>query len=454
MAVHKIKKGLDLPMVGAPIQNISETKTTTQVALVASDYVGMKPRMLVQVGDTVKRGQPLFEDRKQPGVIHTSPGAGVVSAINRGERRAFESLVIDLSKTEQLGEPTADELQSFSTFTGSELGADELRALLIESGMWTALRTRPYSRQPAVDSTPKALFVNAMNTEPHAASVDVAMSGHEAMFEKGLAALAKLAPKTYLCRGTDSAAKGTDGVIVEEFSGPHPAGLVGTHIHTLEGASRSHTVWHINYADVIAIGALLTTGTLSDVTRVVSLAGPTVNKPRLVNTRIGANLTQMSSGELAAGENRVISGSVLSGTAAMGSRFEFLGRYALQVSALNEGRERKFLGWLNPGFNMFSTMPAFLSALTPNKKFAFTTTTNGSHRAMVPVGMFEKVMPLDIMPTFLLRSLLVQDLEKSEELGALELDDEDLALCSFVAPGKHDFGAVLRKNLDTICKEG
>lgn len=461
MAVHTIKKGLDLPITGAPSQKIEDAPKVTHVALVAADYPGMKPRMLVKAGDRVKRGQVLFDDRKSEGVRFTAPAAGRVDAINRGEFRTLQSVVIELSEGELQGKPAADEFEPFSSYqAGTKPGAltrAQVVALLQESGLWAALRTRPFGRVPAPSSpAPHSVFVTVTDTNPLAPAVDKVLSGREADFEAGLAAVAKLTEgKVYVCKGagTKVPTGKLDNVALEEFHGPHPSGTVGFHIHTLDPVSRRKTVWHLGYQDVILIGRLVTTGKL-DVERVVSIAGPTVTKPRLLRTRLGASLDQIVAGELEQVENRVLSGSVLSGRKAMGEIHGYLGRYHLQVSALREGRERVFLGWLNPGIDMYSTSGAYVSALFPNKKFDLTTATHGSHRHMVPLGMYERVFPFDMLPTFLLRAILVKDVGRAEELGALELDEEDVALCTFVCPGKQDYGPILRENLETIWKEG
>ena len=305
-------------------------------------------------------------------------------------------------------------------------------------------------------SAPRSVFVTVSDTNPLAPEVDKVLAGREADFETGLAVVAKLTEgKVYVCKGagTKIPTGKISNVQLEEFHGPHPAGTVGLHIHTLDPVSRKKTVWHLGYQDVILIGRLFSTGKL-DVERVVSLAGPTVRKPILLTTRLGAAVDQLVDGALEAVENRVISGSVLTGRKAMGEIHGYLGRYHLQVSALREGREREFLGWVKPGFDMYSTSGAFASALTPGKTYDFTTALNGSHRPMVPIGMFERVFPFDILPTFLLRAILVKDVGRAEELGVLELDEEDVALCTFVCPGKQDYGPVSRENLETIWKEG
>ncbi len=459
MAVHQIRKGLRLPISGAPAQEISENKNVQHVAVLGGDFVGMKPRLEVDVGDTVKRGQLLFTDRKSAGVRHTSPASGTVKAINRGHRRAFLSIVIELNEREVARDTSADDYVSFDSYTGeapAALGRDAVRDLLVESGMWTSLRQRPYGRVPATDTTPHSIFVTAINTDPLAADVSVVLEGQEEAFQAGLHVISKLTEgKTYVCKAPGAKIDTGDAPVqVEEFGGLHPAGLVGTHIHTLDPVHRAKTVWHLQAEDVVLIGLLFQTGKLW-VGRIVSLAGPAVKEPRLMRTRIGASLDELLDGELEDGEARVVSGSVLSGDIAMGAQTGFLGRYARQVTALFEGRERYFLGWLAPGLDKFSIVPTFLSKLLGVKRdFALNTSTNGSHRAMVPIGCYERVFPLDILPTFLLRALAVDDVERAEALGVLELAEEDLALCTVVCPGKEDWGAALRRNLTTIELEG
>lgn len=464
MASHKIKKGLTLPITGKPHlpeagEAVSSGPTIHKVAVIAADFVGMKPRMLVQEGDAVKRGTPLFEDRKRPGVLHTAPGAGTVVGVNRGAKRALLSVVIELNEREQSGTVSDDDFESFDAYTGApaaDLSRDQARDLLVQSGLWTALRARPFSRVPPLDGTPASIFVTAIDTHPLAADVDVAMGGDQAAFEAGLTVLTKLTDgPVHLCRapGSQVSAGMVDGVHLQEFDGPHPAGLPGTHIHMVDPVHREKFVWYINYADVQMIGRLATTGQLHP-ERVVSLAGPMVEHPRLVKTRLGASTADLTAGQLFDRDCRLVSGSIFGGRTASGDVTGFLGRYALQLSVLEEDRKREFLGWLTPGENAFSIFPIYVAKLFAGHKFGFTTNTNGSHRAMVPIGMYEDVMPLDIIPTFLLRSLAAKDLEKIEQLGALELDEEDLALCTMVCPGKNDWGAILRDNLDTIEREG
>jgi len=460
MAVHTIKKGLNLPISGEPVQVIDGAPPAARVGLLAQDYQFMKPRMHATVGDQVKRGQLLFEDRKTDGIRFTSPGAGTVVAINRGNRRAFQSIVIELTDGEREGRPVDDDFQTFDSFTGgalSGLDADEVRALLIESGQWVALRTRPFSKVPGPAESCHSIFVTAMDTSPLTADPEVVMAGRLDDFNRGLEVLKKLTDgPVYVCCSPGSAlgAAQIDGVQVECFEGKHPAGLAGTHIHTLDAVSREKSVWSVGYQDVAAMGALFATGRL-DVRRVVALGGPVVQRPRLLETRLGAETEPLVRDELEPGVNRVVSGSVLHGFTASGEVFGYLGRYANQISCLAEDAERKFIGWIWPGFDRYSLTRAYGSAVRGRSaRYDFTTTTHGAHRAMVPIGLFEKVMPLDIMPTFLLRALLMDDLERAEALGCLELDEEDLALCAFVSPGKEDYDAALRRNLLEVWKEG
>ncbi|MDZ7923988.1 MAG: Na(+)-translocating NADH-quinone reductase subunit A [Marinagarivorans sp.] len=446
--MSKIRQGLDLPITGKPQQCIEDASTVRSVAVVGFDYHGMKPTMTVQVGDRVKLGQTLFSDKKTPGVIYTSPASGTVAAINRGERRIFQSIVIDIE---------GDEAESFAQYRVEQLKTlerEQVVSNLVNSGLWTALRTRPFSKVPAINSTPASIFVTAMDTNPLAADAAIIIAEKSAAFEQGLDVISKLtAGKVFVCHaaGATIPKASASNLQYETFSGVHPAGNAGTHIHFLDPVSAKKTVWTIGYQDVIEIGELFTTGKRNPA-RVVALAGPQVEKPRLVRTRLGADLLQLTVGELKTGENRVISGSVFGGRSARGA-VAYLGRYHTQVSVLLEGREREMLHYLRPGVDKFSVLNIYISKLT-NKLFNFTTSTNGSERAMVPVGVYEKVMPLDILPTQLLRSIIVGDTDMAQKLGALELDEEDLALCSFVCPGKYEYGPLLRNNLTRIEVEG
>jgi Na+-transporting NADH:ubiquinone oxidoreductase subunit A len=453
VTVHLFRKGLDLPLAGEPVQVVDVAPASARVAVLGADYIGLKPTMLVREGDRVLRGTPLFEDKRAPAVRHTAPAAGTVAAIHRGEMRAFQSLVIDVDPAD-----CPDAQVAFASYRVAPPGgqdADAVRALLVESGMWTAFRTRPFSRVPAPSSVPHAIFVTAIDTRPHAPSVDVVLADRDADFEAGLVAVARLCDgKTYVCKapGSHIAAPASDRIVVEEFAGPHPAGTAGLHIHVLDPVRLDKTVWHIGYQDVAAIGRLVTTGKL-DVERVVSLAGPGALRPRLLRTRLGAALDGLTRGELRPDEQRVVSGSVLDGRTAAGEVHGYLGRHHLQVSVLPEGQRRELFGWIAPARDKFSVWGVVPGHWAKRRRLPLTTTTNGGARAMVPIGAYERVMPFDLLPTFLLRALITGNAEWAEEMGCVELDEEDLALCTFVCPGKFEYGPLLRTMLTRIEKE-
>lgn len=444
----RIKRGLDLPITGAPEQRIEAGRPVRSVAVIGFDYHGMKPTMAVQVGDRVKLGQLLFSDKKTPGVVFTSPGAGTVSAIHRGEQRVLQSVVIDLD---------GDDAVEFARYDDAEidrLDEQRVRANLIDSGLWTALRTRPFSKVPAIDARPHSIFVTAMDTHPLAADPAVVIGAHKEDFARGLRVLGRIAP-VVVCHadGSQMPCSGLANVRTETFTGPHPAGLPGTHIHFLDPVNAEKSVCSLNYQDAIAIGKLFASGRLW-VERVVAIGGPMADKPRLVRARLGASLDELTAGELKTGRRvRVISGSVFGGRTSRGA-CAYLGRYHLQVSCLEEGTEREMLHYLRAGVNKHSVMNLFVSKLAAGRLFDFTTSTNGSPRAMVPIGNYEEVMPLDILPTQLLRALIVADTEMAQKLGCLELDEEDLALCTYVCAGKYEYSPILRDNLTRIEKEG
>lgn len=446
-----IKRGLDVPIAGVPERKIDPARFVDRVGVVGEDYVGMKPTMLVAEGDRVLRGQPLFEDKKNPGVMFTSPASGRVESIHRGEKRKFLSLVVEIDRD-------GDEGIEHGRLGEGELAGIErerLVELLMKSGLWVSLRTRPYGKVPPAGSVPHAIFVQAMDTNPLAADPLLALEGRESFWMRGLTVLSRLTDgPVYVCKSPSSSLPGAgiNRVRMEAFDGPHPAGLPGTHIHFLDPVGPAKTVWYISLQDVLAIGGLTETGQL-DVRRLVAIGGPRVKRPRVLETRLGVDLYQLTADELSGENCRIISGSVLCGRG-ISQPLHFLGRYAQQVSVLEEGNEREFLGWQKPGFDKFSTTRVFASALLSNKRFALTTSTQGSERAMVPLGTYEKVMPLDILPTQLLRALIVRDTETAQQLGVLELEEEDLALCTFVCPGKYEYGSILRDNLHRIEVEG
>ncbi|MBV33602.1 MAG: NADH:ubiquinone reductase (Na(+)-transporting) subunit A [Porticoccaceae bacterium] len=444
----KIRSGIDLPILGAPEQVVEDAPNVSQVALMGADYHGLKPTMSVKVGDNVKLGQLLFTDKKNPLVRYTAPGAGRVVAVNRGERRVFRSLVIELQGESEVT------FEIFSDHQIEVMPREDIVNNLLKSGAWVALRTRPFSKVPDPVSKPSSLFVTAIDSNPLAADPLGIIAARSDQFECGLRVLKRLTDGAItLCTAPNSGIKGTciTGINEVSFSGPHPAGLVGTHIHFLDPVSAQKTVWHIGYQDVIAIGSLFKSGRI-DVSRVIALGGPQVKRPRLLATRLGAHIKQLVAEELFHDENRLISGSVFSGRRA-DQDFAYLGRYHIQISVIREGRERQLLHYLRGGANSHSVLPIFLSSLR-KKLYSMTTSTNGSERAMVPIGAYEAVNPLDILPTQLLRALIVGDTEMAQKLGCLELDEEDVGLYTYVCVGKYEYGQILRENLSRIEAEG
>lgn len=424
------------------MQEISAGAEVSSVALMGPDTNDLKPGMLVAVGDTVKLGQALFRDKQNPGVHFTSPGTGTVTAINRGERRVLQSVVVNLEGNDE---------ERFTAYAPNDLqniGRQDARDNLLASGLWTAFRTRPFSKIPRPDDVAATIFVTAIDTNPLAANPDIVVQRESEAFQQGLSVIAVLTDGTvHVCTAVDSSITCPDSGDFQhsQFSGPHPAGLVGTHIHLLDPVNENRIAWHIGYQDVIAIGKLFATGRLP-VDRVVALSGPSVSKPRLISTRLGANITELVDGEIHDADVRVVSGSVLNGHRAAGWAV-WLGRYDDQITVLKEGSPREFLSFMRPGIGKFSFTRGFVGNLFSSGGHTLTTSQNGSPRAMVSIGSFEEVMPLDILPTPLLKALLVRDTDSARDLGCLELDEEDLALCSFVCNGKYDYGRHLRKSL-------
>ena len=445
----KINKGLDLPITGSPKQEILDGPSVSEVALLGEDYLGMKPSMKVRIDDKVKCGDELFIDKKTAGVVYTAPASGTVKAINRGAKRKLLSVVIEVE---------GEEYKEFAKYDAAQLpqlSREDVVNNLVDSGMWPTLRSRPMSKVPEIDSTPAAIFVSVLDTNPLAADPMVIVQPQIEAFNHGLTVLKHLTDGelfvAYDGQKNHDLAQNPIATY-HAFGGMHPAGNVGTHIHMLKPVNEKRSVWHIGYQDVIAVGKLFTTGHLYT-DRVISLAGPLVKAPRLIKTRLGANIEHMVHNQIDEQDERIISGSVFNGHIAVHHR-AFIGRYHNQVCVLAEGREKEFFGWIHLGRDKFSVTKAFISHLSSTKTFNFTTTTGGSERAIMPIGTYEKVMPWDILPTQLLRALVVGDTDTAQQLGVLEFDEEDIALCTFVCPGKYEYGPILRDVLTTIEKEG
>lgn len=444
-----IKKGLSIPITGSPSNNIEDTQTTRTVAVTGLDFIDMKPTMFVKEGEEVKVGQKLFECKKTPGLIFTAPACGKIKSINRGDRRVFQTMEITSNGNEHI------EFNSYKRQSIESYKKQEIRDLLVESGLWTTIRQRPFNKTPQLNSQPKAIFVSIIDTQPLSFNPKIVIDLRKEDFYSGLKILAQLAEKkVYLTCGKNKLDLPESRKIEQvSFGGIHPAGNIGTHIHFLEPVSLNKSVWHIGYQDVIAIGHLFKTGRLNT-ERFISLGGPRAKNPRIIKTKIGADLNEVIKDEINNPEStRTISGSILNGRT-VDKTFHFLGHFTNQISFIAEDNSRTFLGWHSPGFNSFSQKRIYVSKLIPNRKFSLGSSTNGSPRAMVPTGSFEEITSLDILPTQLLRSLLSYDTDQAQDLGCLDFAEEDMAIYTFVSPGKIDFGEVLRKNLSKIEKEG
>ncbi|MFC1796024.1 Na(+)-translocating NADH-quinone reductase subunit A [Pseudomonadota bacterium] len=448
----KIRNGLNIPITGEPEQRIHPGPGVHHVALSGLDYPGLKPKLLVTAGDSVGLGQTLFVDKRDPVVQYGSPGQGTVIAVNRGARRVLETVVVRLADNdieEKCFSPLSDE-----EIQGEDRGSIATR--LHESGLWTAFRTRPYSQVPVSGSIPRSVFVTAIDTQPLAADPCVVIRAEAGAFASGLLAVSMLTQgRVHLCVGSgwDIELPEIERLQQVEFTGPHPAGLPGTHIHHLDPVGADRMVWHIGYQDVIAIGKLFATGRIST-GRVIALGGACVREPRLISCRQGASTEEMTRDSIQDPQScRVVSGSVLNGRSALGSH-AYLGRYHTQLSVIREGGSKSLFGWLGLRPGQYTAAPTYLKKAGHKQKFAFSTSQNGRFSGMLPMRVFDKVMPLDILPSPLFRALMVKDTDQAQALGCLELDEEDLALCSFVCPAKYDYGSVLRINLKQIEREG
>ncbi len=410
MIRHRIRRGLDIPLAGAPVQTVSDGRPIASVAVRGRDLRGLRPRVRVEVGQSVRLGDVLLEDRAQPALVATSPGAGVVRAVHRGDRRALGAVVVALEGDAEVTFPSTPRAAL------ATLPREEVVERLLASGLFLALRTRPFDRIPDPTSVPRALFVTATASDPLCARPDVVVAEDPAAFADGLAVVGRLTPgPVFLCRAPDAVLPEGDParVTVATFEGPHPSGLVGTHIHCLAPVRADVTVWHVGAQDVAAIGALFTTGRLRT-SRIVALGGPRVRSPRLVRTRFGASLDDLLRDEVEDGPRRTVSGSVLSGDEVTGPTAH-LGRYHAQVAVL---------------------APA---ARPP-----------ADRPVMLPLPRYARVVPLDLPVVPLLRALLVGDVAQADALGARELHEDDLALCAYVCPARIGYGPRLRATLDAL----
>ncbi len=437
--MFKIKKGLDIPISGKPSNELTDNPTSNNVGVIASDFVGMKPTMLVKVGDQVSLGQKLIEDKKNSGVFITSPATGIVRNINRGEKRAFISMEIEKNS---FSEPII-----FNSFIEN----NDYKSLLLESGYWNLFKTRPFNRTPMVNEEPGSIFINLCDSNPLSINPKNIIDLELESFNKGMEFINNyFSCPIHCCYSDNNIPKDIDNINYHQFTGPHPSGLTGTHINYIQPVSLKNKAWTIGYQEVISLGYLLNNGTLKT-HKYISLGGPSVSKPSLLNVQVGGNIDEITAGKVNE-DARIISGSVLNGHESEGV-MNYLGLFHNQISAIPDEYNDIFLNWLMPGTKLHSKLNVFLSSFIKPESFTFNTATNGANRAIVPVNSYDEIMPMDILVPQFLKALVIADIETSVDLGMLDLIDEDLALCSYVCPSKYDYGSIIMSNLDKIYSE-
>ncbi|MBC8213404.1 MAG: Na(+)-translocating NADH-quinone reductase subunit A [Candidatus Marinimicrobia bacterium] len=450
MAHIKIKKGHNIRIAGHPEQVVHNTIQLTRLTIIPLDYKGIKPKLLVKVGDEVKIGTPLFFDKLQPSVKFTSPGGGTVSDIKFGERRRIEEIVINLNKKE-----SAESFKKYDESLITGLNSTEIKEQLLSSGLWTVIRQRPFSKIANPELTPKSIFVSTYATAPLAPNQEFLLSENSEGFQSGLNILSKLTSSVVNLvndkKSDFDLFTKAKNVELHTITGPHPAGNVGIQIHHIDPIKQGDVVWTISPQDVKAIGELFLTGKYPT-TKLVAIAGDGVEKQHYLKTRRGAVISDLLKDNPLNEDVRIITGDVLTGRKT--TIDSAVGFYDNLVTIIPEGRKRLFMGWALPGLNRYSLSNSFLSKLLGKKEFSLDTNQNGGERAIVPFGSWESVLPMDILPTFLVKSILAQDIDEMEKLGIYECDEEDFALCAFSCPSKLEITEIIQQGLELVEKEG
>lgn len=450
----KVTRGMNIPLAGAPASAVSDAPDSSLIAVFPQEFSRVRPRLHVREGESVKRGSVLFHDKANERFRFRSPAAGTVRSIVLGERRAIDHIVVEARSPE--------DAEPFRHFTADEilgLTRDDAVAHLLDTGYLALIRQRPFSHIADPGAEPKSIFVNAMGTAPFQADAAAVLEGREHAFQAGLNLLTRLTRgKVHLCvapsHATVPAIAQASRVEIHGFEGPHPAGNSSVHIHRIDPIRPGETVWVVRAADLALIGELLLEGSLPS-RRVVALGGPGVaaEARKHYRVRIGGALEPLLKGRLAPGEQRIISGDLLTGTRMAGSGF--LRFYGASITVIPENRERRFLGWMAPGLNVFSQSRTFLSAWLPRRgPAALDTAKHGSERPMVVTGWYDRFLPLDILADYLVRAVLAHDTQEAVKLGLLETDPEDFALCAFICPSKMDLVGIIRSGLDEVEREG
>jgi Na+-transporting NADH:ubiquinone oxidoreductase subunit A len=440
----KLRKGLNIKLKGKAEKLLETAPTPETYAIKPTDFPGLTPKLSVKVGQSIKVGEPLFFDKYNPEIFITTPVGGNIISINRGERRKILEVVIQ-----------PDENAGYVEFKKADpltLSSEEIKEQLQKSGLWPFIKRRPYGIIAKPNETPKAIFISMFDTAPLAPNFDFILNGQESTFQTGLNALSKLTSgKIRLGINADSETKTFQNAEINRFSGPHPAGNVGIHIHHISPINKGDIIWTINPQDVLFIGRLFETGKL-DMSKIVALTGSEVEHPLYLKTKVGTKISSLVDGNLKNEKNqRIISGNVLTGTKI--SSDSYLGFYDSEVTVIPEGDEYEFMGWALPGIDKFSASKTFMSSFLPKKEYELNANLHGGERAFVMSGQYEKLVPMDILPVHLLKAIIVNDIDKMETLGIYEIIEEDFALCEYACTSKIKVQDIIRQGINTMIKE-
>ena len=445
--VYKIRKGLNINLAGKAERSFGMVNPAEYYAVKPTDFHGLTPRLEVKEGAEVKAGSPLFVDKNRPEIRFTSPVSGRVAAINRGERRMVLEVVVKADGLQQV--------EVFSTGDPLEMTREKVIENLLRSGLWPAIRQRPYNIIANPEQTPKSIFVSAFDTAPLAPELDFVIAGSEADFQVGINALSRLTEgKVHVNISSEYPEKNVFSTVqhaqVNIFSGPHPAGNPSVQIQRIDPLNKGEVIWVVSPQDAVMLGRLFSKG-IYDATKVLALAGSQVKNPRYFKVISGSSVKSIVEGNVLDGTHRYIGGNPLTGTQVPAGGF--IGFYDSLLSVIPEGNQYEFLGWAVPGFNKYSFSRSYWSWLTPDRNYVLDTNLHGGHRAFVITGLYEKVFPLDIYPMQLLKSILAEDVDQMERLGIYEVAEEDFALCEFVCPSKTEMQSLVRKGLDLMNRE-
>ena len=445
--VIKLRKGLDISIEGKAKEELVSISKPKLFSLIPDDYVGVVPKVAVKEQEVVKAGTPLLFDRNNFDIKIVSPVSGVVKQIERGARRKIMNIIIEADAEQQFVD--------FEVKNLTDLSAEEIIQTLLKSGLFAFLKERPYDVVANPSVKPKAIFISTFDTNPLARNFEVALKGEEDVFQYGIDVLAKLA-KVHLgvsAKQTSNALTGAKNASVTLFDGPHPAGNVGVQIHHVSPINSGETVWTIDPEAVLFVGRLFKTGKV-DFTRTIAIAGSEVDNPCYVKMLIGSQLTSLFEEKVKDNTKhlRYISGNVLTGRKI--SKDAFLGAMHTEVTVIPEGDDvHELFGWAMPRFNQYSVNRSYLTWLLPKKNYTFDARIKGGYRHMIMSNEYDKVLPMDILPEFLIKAIIANDIDRMEQLGIYEVAPEDFALCEFVCSSKMELQRIVREGLDSLRKE-